>query len=240
MFNFILIIPLIIFLRILRTLKILLKTLLRIIWIIYLKIFFFFIVRLKVKNHNKDNKNLHFLSKKKSKLILISNHASHLDAIAIMSIIPWKINMNFYVGAAKDYFFSNKINSFFSKNILQALPVIRNNISKANNNTLKTYINTLIKSKNIWLLIFPEGTRTTNGYIQNFKKGISVISQKTETPLLFIYLEGTYKLWPKGKKFFKFGEIKLHIGPLQNPASFEEINNNYKKWVLSINNNAYK
>ena len=59
------------------------------------------------------------------KLIIISNHASHLDATSIAASIPRTHWLDLYIAAAKDYFFSNWLFTFFSQHCLGAIPIDR-------------------------------------------------------------------------------------------------------------------
>src|SRR5690242_16879765 len=81
----------------------------RLLWWFYLAISFRFYVRLKVRG------DFHEIYKTHPRLILISNHSSHLDAVSIAAAIPFKYWLDLYISAAKDYFFSNPIFTFFSK-----------------------------------------------------------------------------------------------------------------------------
>jgi 1-acyl-sn-glycerol-3-phosphate acyltransferase len=92
----------------------------------------------------------------------------------------------------------------------------------------------------IWLILFPEGTRSKDGYINMFKRGVSLFAIKTETPILFLYLEGNNELWPKGRPIPFPGVLKVHLGPVHPPAPIEEIYEAYRQWVMSINPSAYR
>ena len=75
----------------------------RFIWSLILKNWFYTMyMRLEVKGGNFAD-----LYKQHKKLIIMSNHASHLDATSIAASIPRKHWMDLYMAAAKDYFFSN-------------------------------------------------------------------------------------------------------------------------------------
>ena len=92
----------------------------RFIWRIILNGWFFrFYIRLTVIG---DFEEIH---KNYPKLIIISNHASHLDATSIAAAIPFKYWLDLYIAAAKDYFFSNQLFTFFSKHCLGAIPIDR-------------------------------------------------------------------------------------------------------------------
>ena len=202
----------------------------RVLWALILKILFRTYIILKVKGDMKK------LLKENPKLLIISNHASHTDAVSIAAAIPMKYWIHLYIAAAKDYWFRNPLFTFFSVHCLGAVPIDRKDKKRE---AIQLCIDLLQKLDRIWLILFPEGGRSPDGYIKEFKKGVSVFSQKTNTPILFLYLEGNDKIMPKGS-LPRPGTLTVHIGPIQQPCSIEEINRNYKNWVTTINPHSYK
>jgi 1-acyl-sn-glycerol-3-phosphate acyltransferase len=170
-------------------------------------------------------------------LILISNHASHLDAVSIAAAVPFRFWVHLYMSAAKDYWFKNPVFTFFSKHALGAIPIDRKDKKGEAIKLCTTLLRTLPR---IWMILFPEGTRSKDGNIQNFKRGVSLFAERTDTPILFLYLEGNAKLMPKGRVFPIPGFLTVHVGPvLHPPAPVDELYAAYKEWVLSINPEAY-
>ncbi len=194
-------------------------------WAFFLRLVFKFYIRLKVKGKFKG------FYKKYPKLIIISNHASHLDGPAILTSIPFSHWMDLYILAARDYWFNTRFLRFFSKYFLGAIPLDR---SAKKTDSVKKCINLLTDLKRIWIVMFPEGTRSTDGSLRRFKNGVGLFSTKTNTPVLFLYLRKTRRLWPKGKKFPLPGKMYLHIGPVQEPGDTDTIFNNYKKWTEKV------
>lgn len=204
----------------------------RLLWAVFLKgLGYRYFIRLKVKGDFKE------IYKKHPRLLIISNHASHLDATAIASAIPFPYWLDLYLTAAKDYWFANPIFTFFSKHCLGAIPIDRKD---KKGEAVKLCISLLNKLDRIWMILFPEGTRSNDGYINTFKRGVSLFAQQTNTPILFIYIEGNSTLWPKGHFMPHPGKLLIHIGPVQPPANIEDIDSNYRAWVTSINPDAYK
>ena len=195
----------------------------RFLWANLLKqIIFRFYIRLKVKGSFEE------VFKSNPRLLVISNHASHLDAVSIAAAIPQKYWLHLYIAAAKDYFFSNPLFTFFSQHCLGAIPIDR----KSKKNEAVQLILTLLKNISpIWLIIFPEGTRSKDGSINPFKRGVSLFSEQSQTPILF--LEGNADLMPKGS-LPRPGKLIMHIGPVQQPAPIDEVYKNYKTWVKSF------
>jgi 1-acyl-sn-glycerol-3-phosphate acyltransferase len=198
----------------------------KLIWAFILKsLFFKFYIRLKtVGTFDEIYKNY-------PRLIIISNHTSHLDAVSIATSIPLKFWSDLFIAAAKDYFFSNPLFTFFSQHCLGAIPIDRKG---KKSEAIKLILSLLSRLERMWLIIFPEGTRSRDGKIHDFKKGVSVFSEKTGTPVLFLYIKGGAKLWPKGHIFAKPGNLEIYVGPVQPPAQIEVIYENFKKWVESI------
>lgn len=203
----------------------------RVLWAIFLKLAFRFYIRLYVVG------DFHKLYREHKRLLLISNHASHLDAVSIAAAVPFTYWKFLFITAAKDYWFRNPVFTFFSKHCLGAIPIDR---MDKKGEAIKLCTTLLDNLESIWLILFPEGTRSKDGYINEFKRGVSLFAMRTETPIVFLYLEGNNELWPKGRLIPVPGTLKLHIGPVHPPAPIDDIYVAYKEWVTKINPNAYR
>lgn len=198
---------------------------------IFLKLAFNFYIRLETRGKFTE------LWKKYPRLIIISNHASHLDAVSITAAIPFRYWTHLYISAAKDYWFKNPLFTFFSKHCLGAIPIDRKD---RKGEAIKLCTSLLKNLERCWMILFPEGTRSQDGYIQPFKRGVSLFAERTDTPILFLYLEGNNELWPKGRLIPLPGKLIVHVGPVHPPANVEELYAAFKEWVLTINPQAYK
>lgn len=63
------------------------------------------------------------------------------------------------------------------------------------------------------VLIFPEGTRSSDGVLQEFKAGAVLLAIKAGVPIVPIGFNGSYEVLPKGKFLPKNGLITIRIGP---------------------------
>ncbi len=204
----------------------------RFLWSLFLQQFIFkFYIRLKVTGGD-----YHEIYYKYPKLLLISNHASHLDATSIAGSIPKRYWLDLYIAAAKDYFFSNPLFTFFSQHCLGAIPIDRRD---RKGEAINLILKLLTQLDRMWLIIFPEGTRSKDGKIHEFKRGVSIFSERTQTPILFLYIEGNANLMPKGYFFPKPGKLIVHVGPVHPPGSIEIVNEAYKAWVKTIAPDAF-
>ena len=199
----------------------------RFLWSLYLQEFVFkTYIQLKV-----SGQSFHDLYKTHPKLLIISNHASHLDATSIAAAIPKRYWLDLYIAAAKDYFFSNPFFTFFSQHCLGAIPIDRKD---RKGEAINLIVRLLTELDRIWLIIFPEGTRSKDGKIQEFKRGVSLFSEKTQTPILFIYIDGNSKLMPKGRAWARPGKLTIHVGPVHPPGPIDIVFEAYKKWVVTV------
>src|SRR4030043_1326985 len=65
--------------------------------------------------------------------------------------------------------------------------------------------------KGFSVLIFPEGTRSPDGNLQPFKKGLFLIALKSRAPILPITICGTAKIMPKGAWRVYPGRVQIII-----------------------------
>lgn len=86
--------------------------------------------------------------------------------------------------------------------------------------------------RGLWLIVFPEGTRTAPGVKTKFNAGGSLLAQKTGVPILPVaHNAGEY--WPP-KGFLKYpGKITVKIGPLIESANRKatELNKEAEEWM---------
>jgi 1-acyl-sn-glycerol-3-phosphate acyltransferase len=70
------------------------------------------------------------------------------------------------------------------------------------------------------LFVFPEGTRSRNGLIGPFDKGVFRIARLCRAPLRVVIIRNTHKLYPPGKAAFDTGTrdvIEVELAGSLNP-----------------------
>ncbi len=93
-------------------------------------------------------------------------------------------------------------------------------------------------NNNIWVLVFPEGTRVDPGQRKPFTKGAARLAVGTNKPILPI-AHNSGEHWPNGR-FLKYpGTIKVIIGePIQSRGkSVDELNQLGERWINDTVNN---
>jgi 1-acyl-sn-glycerol-3-phosphate acyltransferase len=154
---------------------------------------------IKVEISGKEN------IKSNTSYLVICNHQSHLDIPVLVYHLPLRLTFL----AKKELF---KI-PFFGWGMQAAgiLKIDRSNQKKAIQ-TLKD-AEKIIIGKNFSVLAFPEGTRSTDGEIDAFKKGSFVMAMNTGLQVLPVSIRGTYDILPKKKLTIKPGKVRLKIYP---------------------------
>ncbi|MEN8232317.1 MAG: lysophospholipid acyltransferase family protein [Thermodesulfobacteriota bacterium] len=62
------------------------------------------------------------------------------------------------------------------------------------------------------VIIFPEGTRTRDGIMQDFKAGAMVLAIKSGVDIIPVAIKGTYEILPKGKLLINPGNVTIRVG----------------------------
>ena len=141
---------------------------------------------------------------KKSPVIYVGNHQSMLDAFAFGQALPKDILKNTYFLAINIHF-EGKIKKYLAQNGNVILVDMNKNLKE----TLKIAAKVLKDGKN--LVIFPEGARTRDGEIQEFKKTFAILSKELEIPVVPFVLKGAYELMPYGQNKPSSGEMSVTI-----------------------------
>ena len=139
---------------------------------------------------------------------MVANHASHLDAITLLSALPLTRIQTAYPAAAKDYFFTSMPKIAFSAIAMNAMPFDR----KENPRDSLALCRELLETPGHVLIIFPEGTRSPTGELGAFKPGIGFLTANTNIAVVPCYLEGAFRAWPKGAFVPRPRKLTLRIG----------------------------
>lgn len=146
--------------------------------------------------------------------ILVANHASHLDAIVLSTLVPLRHRDCVYPLAAGDVFFASDTQSVVSALVLNALPVWR---QKREGGALKQLRERLVTDCGIYVL-FPEGTRSRTGTMAAFQAGLGVMTAGADVPIVPCHLTGAFEAWPPGCRCPRLRRVRVRLGPAHNFA----------------------
>ena len=153
--------------------------------------------------------------------ILAANHNSHLDTLLLMSLFPQSQLHQLRPVAAADYFLSNPLVAWFSRNIIRILPLKRK--VERGDDLFAPLLEELDKGR--ILILFPEGSRGEPEKMSQFKNGIAhLTSLRPDVPVIPVYLHGLGKVLPKGDwlpvPFFVDGFVGEEIRGIENRTEF--------------------
>ena len=143
--------------------------------------------------------------------ILAPNHSSYIEHLMLGSIILEHLNKRFYALAKKEHF-DNFLEVAWHRYI-RAIPLDR---SKGDD-TLRIAVDHLKQGKII--MIYPEGTRTLTGKIQQGKTGAVRLAIWAQVPVVPCGIKGTFDILPKGKTIPRLKRATIHFG---KPITFEK------------------
>ena len=152
----------------------------------------------------------------KGSFLLAANHSSHLDAVALLSALPLRSLNRAYPIAARDYFGENRARLALTAIIANVMLFDRNSKSADDLALCRRMLN----EQNNVLVMFPEGTRSTDGSVGIFRRGIGLLLAGAPYPVVPCYLDGTFKAWPKGSFIPRPSRVRLAIG---KPRTYEGV-----------------
>jgi 1-acyl-sn-glycerol-3-phosphate acyltransferase len=147
--------------------------------------------------------------------VLVANHSSHLDTVCLLAALPLRRLHRAFPAAAADYFFKSVPRTWIATVIVNALPFARQTHVR---HSLAICGELLANAGNV-LIIFPEGTRSKTGELQEFKPGIGALVAGRDVAVLPCYLDGAHRAWPKGKRFPRPRKVRLVIGAPRHYSS---------------------
>ncbi len=139
-------------------------------------------------------------------LIIAANHTSFLDPPLVGSSIRYR-NISFL---ARDSLFVNKYFGAFMRKV-QSIPLSR---TKGDLTAIRTALSVLAGGGAVAL--FPEGTRSSSGEMQEAKGGVGLIISRAKVPVLPVFVEGSYQSMSRHSSFIRPTKIRVYVGkPIQ-------------------------
>ncbi len=145
--------------------------------------------------------------------IFMSNHVSNMDPPVLMPLIPRRTS----VLVKKELF---RIPVFGrAMRIAELVPVDRDNRERAIA-SLQEAAGVMRDGLN--MMIFVEGTRSSDGRLLPFKKGPFYLAEETGLPVVPVTILGTYEAQPKGQFAVRPGRVRVIFHLPLNPREFPD------------------
>lgn len=128
--------------------------------------------------------------------IYFANHSSHLDFTTIWAALPKKLRTKVRPVAGRDYWDKTPRRRRIAKDFFNAVLIERKRVT-VTTNPLEPMLAALDAGNS--LIVFPEGTRSFDGKISEFKSGLHHLAKaRPDVVLVPIYLQDLNRILPKG------------------------------------------
>lgn len=164
---------------------------------------FVFAIYFRWRIHNEDR------VPRAGSVILAANHASFLDPPMIGSAVRRPINY-----LARESLFRFPIFGWYIR-ALNSVPVDRDG---AGAKGLKMILDRLLNGGGI--ILFPEGTRTSDGQLQPARSGVGLTVIKSDAPVVPVRIFGSYAAWNRKQIIPRPHKIHIKFG---TPMEFAEL-----------------
>ena len=134
-------------------------------------------------------------------LIVACSHASHLDPMILGAVFDRPLHFM----ARRTLFDVPGFAWLIRQN--QAFPLDREGDSRE---ALRAFGERLEDGNAV--VMFPEGTRTPDGALQEMKPGLGMLAVRNLAPVLPVYIWGSYLAWPRGKRYPLPHSLRAYIG----------------------------
>ncbi|MGH9398047.1 MAG: lysophospholipid acyltransferase family protein [Terriglobia bacterium] len=132
-------------------------------------------------------------------VVFMANHQSNCDPPAVIGLLPPVLML------AKEEFFRVPILGHAMR-LRGFVPVDRKSREKAIRAIDRA---AAALASGYSFLVFPEGTRSEDGRLLPFKKGVFIMAVKAGAPIVPISISGSRKIMPKGKATIRPGRVRI-------------------------------
>src|SRR5664279_4099424 len=141
--------------------------------------------------------------------IFMSNHVSNLDPPVFVPNIPGRCSLLLKKEVLRIPIFGRVLK------MAEMVPVDRSNREAA---IESVHAAAEVLRRGLNMVIFPEGTRSTDGRLLPFKKGPFHLAMEAGVAVIPVTLLGTYESWPKGPWKMRSGKTAVIFHPPIEPT----------------------
>ncbi len=129
--------------------------------------------------------------------IYFANHTSHFDFLVLWAVLPDQLRASTVAVGAADYWTKTAIRRWLADKVFRVTLIERDNVTRKNN-PVTQLVAVLDQGKS--LIIFPEGGRSPEGEMQEFKGGIFHLAKsRPDVVLIPAYIDNANRVLPKGE-----------------------------------------
>jgi long-chain acyl-CoA synthetase len=148
----------------------------------------------------------------KGPYLICPNHQSYLDGFVLASALPFRVLRSlFFVGYS--FLFTSRAMKLAAR-LTNIVPVDPDaHLLRAMKAGAQGLRNGHI------LCIFPEGGRSFDGLLQEFKKGAAILSRELSVPIIPIAIQGTHRVWPRDSARIRPHKVSIEFGAPVQPST---------------------
>ncbi len=160
----------------------------------------------RMKGYGRENVPAH------GPALLAANHQSYLDPVLVGAFTKRPLYYMARASLFNNRYFARLIRTF------HAFPVKR---GTADVGAIKESLRLL--RAGCAIVVFPEGTRTTDGRIGVMQPGVVSLARRSGSSIIPVALEGAYEAWPRERKLPRWAPIAVQYGRPILPADLEAL-----------------
>ena len=138
-------------------------------------------------------------------VIFVANHASHVDTPLFLCSLPKRWRQRTAVAAAADYFFDVWWRAATTALVFNTFPIERSGGKRA------TVTARQLITEGWNLLVFPEGTRSKDGWVGRWRHGAARLATEYRVPVVPVAIRGTFAAMPRGRSWPNKGRMPLSV-----------------------------
>jgi len=139
-----------------------------------------------------ETKGKEFLPRK-GPYIICPNHNSYLDGFALFAALPPECVINLFLIGHANIFEHPLVRWTIKLARLIAIDPVKHLVQSLQAARF------VLGHKKI-ICIFPEGSRSIDGNMQEFKRGVGILAKELNVPIVPVWIEGTQHAWPRTRK----------------------------------------
>lgn len=149
-------------------------------------------------------------------VIFVPNHTSHVDTPLLLSVLPARFRHHTIVAAAADYFFDRRWKGHLWA-LLALIPIER---LRVNRRSVDLATGLIEEGWN--LVIYPEGSRSPDGWFGEFTGGAAYLAARTGSPVVPVHIDGTFRVLARDGRRLRRSPTRITFGTPMSAGTGED------------------
>ncbi|HEY8462171.1 MAG TPA: AMP-binding protein, partial [Blastocatellia bacterium] len=147
---------------------------------------------------------------KERPFMICPNHQSYLDGPLVAAVLPYRVMRHLFILGFTPFFKGG-----FKDAIARVLRIVPTDADTQAWRAMLVSAAGLKAKQNV--IIFPEGSLSCDGKLQDFKKGAAILARELQVPIVPVAIRGSFEAWSKVGRGIRFKPISIAFGPPLEP-----------------------